>query len=779
VSTVLRALIVEDSADDAKLLLRELRRGGYEVVCERVETPEDMNAALERAPWDIIISDYSMPHFSAPAALDALKNHKLDIPFIIVSGTIGEDTAVDAMQAGAQDFLVKGNLARLIPALERELREARSRRERRQADAALRQSEERFNEIADLIDEVFWVSDPEISRILYMSPAYERVWGRTVRSLYDNPESYFDAIHPSDRERVLAYVKAQRLQPFDHEYRIVLPDGSVRWIWERDHPVRDDAGKVQRHVGVAIDITRRKRAEEALLRSMQRLELAQKAGKIGTFEWDIASGKMVWAPELEALYGLPPGGFKGQFDDWKEAIHPSDRDRAERELFAALQSKSDVDTTFRIVWPDRSLHWMTVRSTVFYNEQGEPSRMIGINADITEYRKLEEQFRQAQKMEAVGRLAGGVAHDFNNLLTVVTGYTELLQALLGEETEPQKYAAEILAASNRGAALTRQLLALSRQQVLEPRVLNINDVVMGMENMLRRLIGEDIRMAVVCQPDAGAVRADRGQIEQVIMNLAVNARDAMPTGGTLTIETANVLLDQSYVLSHPITHPGPHVMLAVTDTGHGMDEATMSRIFEPFFTTKEVGKGTGLGLATVYGIVKQSDGNIWVYSELDQGTTFKIYFPCVDKTPAPAEKAEPAAAQSAGSETILLAEDDESLRTLVRGVLASRGYKVLGAGRPEEVLAIARGHLEPIHLLVTDVIMPDIRGPELADRVAVLHPEARTLFMSGYTDRSIEDPGIKKEGRAFLQKPFSPDLLLRKVREILDSPLPPQTIGQA
>ena len=391
--------------------------------------------------------------------------------------------------------------------------------------------------------------------------------------------------------------------------------------------------------------------------------------------------------------------------------------------------------------------------------------------DVTEKRSLEAQLLQSQKMESMGRLAGGVAHDFNNLLGIITGYGELLRKRVGADARLVKYVDDITKAAERAAGLTRQLLAFSRKQVLQPRILDLNAVVGETETMLRRLIGEDIQLTTVLDEQLNAVRADPGQMDQVLMNLAVNARDAMPRGGRLTIETRNVVLDQAYARQHAGVEPGHYVMLAVSDTGHGMTPEVRTRSFEPFFTTKAQGKGTGLGLATVHGIVRQSGGHIWLYSEPGHGTTFKIYLPRTDapraavEAPAPAEVALPS-----GSETILLVEDEASLRELVGECLEASGYKVLEAGHGMAALEVGELHPGRIDLLLTDVVMPGMSGRELAERLRGSRPEIRTVYMSGYTDDAVVLHGILAEDMAFLQKPFTAAELARRVREVLDQP---------
>jgi two-component system, cell cycle sensor histidine kinase and response regulator CckA len=400
---------------------------------------------------------------------------------------------------------------------------------------------------------------------------------------------------------------------------------------------------------------------------------------------------------------------------------------------------------------------------------GEHKMHVAAIRDITERKTLEVKLQQAAKMEAVGRLAGGVAHDFNNLLTIINGYSEMALAGLASGDPAWSHLAQIKEAGERAASLTRQLLAFSRQQVLAPRVLDLNNLVSGVAKMLRRLIGEDIELAMVRDSALGRVNADPGQMEQILVNLAVNARDAMPEGGKLVIETANVELGDTYAARHAVVTPGRYVMLAVTDTGIGMDAETQAHIFEPFFTTKERGRGTGLGLAIVYGAVKQSGGYVWVYSEPEQGTAFKIYLPRVEEVAEQVQSAEVPGRPVTGSETILLVEDEKAVRALVIRVLQNLGYNVLSSASPEDALQIGERHPGPIDLLLTDVVLPGMNGRKVADNLASLRPQMKVLYMSGYTDYAVARHGVLEANTIFLQKPFTPTSLARKVRAVLDA----------
>jgi PAS domain S-box-containing protein len=643
----LRVLMVEDNPDDAELLRLALVREGYEVFHERVETGDAMRAMLAERPWDIVVSDFSLPTFDAPSALAVLRASGLDIPFLVVSGTVGEEAAVDALKSGAHDFMLKGKLARLGPAIERALRERVTRDTGRATERALRESETRLRRLTESGLVGITVEDAD-GRIVEANDAFLQMVGYTRQ----------DVAAGALRRGTLTPPEHAPLEAFAREQ---LDAAGVARPWEQEF-FRKEGERVPVLVGVT-----------------------------------------------------------------------------------AL----------------------------------EPPRAIAVVIDLSERRKMEttlrrteEQLRQAQKMEAIGNLAGGVAHDFNNLLSVILSYSSMMSQDMTPSDPRRADLEEIEGAGRRAVDLTRQLLAFSRQQILQPRIVNLNDIVMGLERMLRRLIGEDVELAVLCETPLGEVKVDPGQVEQIIMNLAVNSRDAMPDGGKLTIETGNVDLDAKYASEHVGAAVGPHVMLAVTDTGVGMDRVTQARMFEPFFSTKEKGKGTGLGLATVFGIVQQSGGNVWVYSEPGKGTTIKVYFPRTDRRtlqPEPRPSVVPATGKLTGTETILLVEDEERVRVLIRTILRRFGYHVIEGQTGGDALLVCEQHKAKIHLLLTDVVMPRLSGRQLAERIRGIRPEMKVLYMSGYTDNSIVHHGVLDSDVAFLQKPITPESLLRKVREVLDS----------
>ncbi len=481
--------------------------------------------------------------------------------------------------------------------------------------------------------------------------------------------------------------------------------------------------------------------------------------------------------QAERLLGYPVMEWLVLPDFWKSHVHPDDRSRVLALSLKAVEEQQTQDFECRMLAADGRWIWLRDIVSASRNGDGEAAlKLQGVMLDITRQKQAEEalhqseeQFRQSQKMEAIGRMAGGIAHDFNNLLTAITGYSELLLQVPELDGGVRGNLEEIRKAAGRAAGLTHQLLAFSRRQVLRPVVLDLNMLVANIHKMLRRVIGEDIELVTVLGTELGRIKADPGQLEQVVMNLVVNARDAMPIGGTLTIETANKELDEEYARTHVPTRPGSYVMLAITDTGVGMNSNTLARIFEPFFTTKEQGKGTGLGLSTVYGIIKQSDGFIWAYSEPERGTSFKVYLPRVEgEAVVPAETIERPMELPHGTETVLLVEDEESVRNLVRTILQEFGYTVLEASHGGEALRVAIRHEGPIHVMLTDVVMPLMSGRQLTDKLAPLRPEMKVIYMSGYMDHTVVHAGILEPGTVFLQKPFTPVVLAQKLREVLD-----------
>ncbi|HEU4883131.1 MAG TPA: PAS domain S-box protein [Longimicrobium sp.] len=764
---VLRVLLVEDDEDDYVLtrgLLRAAQGVRFEV--EWRPTAAAGLAALGEGGWDAVLLDQRL---GAGSGLDFLGRIALDVdtpPVLLLTGQ--GDPALDeaAMRAGAADFLVKRELTPLL--LERSIRYAvqQSRSER-----ALRESEERFRQLAENIGAVFWLHEAASGRTLYVSPAFERIWGRPAGDLYADPGVWARSLHPDDRP---VHAGPDGQQPYEHEYRIVRPDGSVRWIRDRGFPIRDAQGQVYRTAGIAEDVTERREAQEALVhREAHFRSLIENAQDLIMIV-DEACTMRYHSPSLERLLGYSHAELSGR--NGLELVHPDDLPEV-LEAFVGLVSTpgGTVLREYRVATSDGGWKLLETRGKNLLHDPAVAGIVLN-SQDVTDRRQAEEglrlseeQLRQSQKMEAVGRLAGGVAHDFNNLLTAIQGNVEMLMLEVPQGGAIRDDLLEIKRAATRAASLTRQLLAFSRKQMLAPKVLDVNAAVRELERMLGRVIGEDVQLVTVLSADRATVMADPGQLEQVVLNLAVNARDAMPRGGTLRIETREVELSEKEAQRYPYrVDPGSYVRLSVSDTGVGMPPEVLARVFEPFFTTKEPGKGTGLGLSTVYGIVKQSGGYVWAESEEGRGSVFRVYLPAVNAEPErPEPRPEPVAERGGG--VVLLVEDEEGVRSLSRRVLERRGYTVLAARNAAEAREMFAANGSHVDLLLTDVVMPHESGRELAEALLPLQPDLRVVFMSGYTDDALIRHGVLEDRFRLLEKPFAPEGLARMVREALEA----------
>jgi len=1111
-SKTLQVLIVEDSASDAAMMVRLLGKAGYEVRDERVDSADQMQAALAKQVWDVVIADYSLPQFDAPAALALLQQTGLDIPFIVVSGTMGEEVVAAMMKAGAHDYLMKDKLLRLAPAVERELREAQSRRERRRAEEALKASTERLSSIfraapigigvvsdrilkevnqglldmtgysrAELIEQsarIVYPDDEEFERVGREKYAQiqergtgsiETKWKRKDGSVRDillsstplNPDDrsagvMFTAVDITERKRAeseleqravqlglinnisaqmasvleldrlldqaanlihhmfnyhhvaIFLIEAGRLKlkaiaglytpyfPADHTQaldqgingrvatsgqKIIAADVSqnsyytsliaahtvtrselclpliigdqtigvldiqcphlngfsqndVMTLESLAHQLAGAIANARLYEQARQEISERRRVEEEISARNRELtllnqiiaasaggmqpetmleiacrELAQflelpqalallfdetkteavvvaewlpqgwpsdlsrrfavkddpaltyllsHAGPLAADDaqrdprlvrhqallqqhrvgsllalplmvdgkvmgslnlsdyqprhfspaeinlaWSVADqvagalarsrliqlhhrlnaaieqagevviitevdGKIIYVnPAFEKVSGYSRAEAIGQYP---RLLKSGKQDTAfYQELWATIQAGRIWQGRFVNKKKDGTLYTEEATISPIKDEAGQIINFVAVKRDITRELQLEQQYYQAQKMEAIGRLTGGIAHDFNNFLTAINGFAELLQVRYSLDDSRKEMVDMILRSGQRAAALIRQLLVFSHQQVINPEVLSLNGIITELNKMLGRIIGEDIRMELHLASDLWSIKADPTQMEQVIVNLAVNARDAMPQGGQLTIETANVVLDDDYTAVHLNTQPGEYVLLAISDTGIGMSEAVKAHIFEPFFTTKGVGQGTGLGLATVYSIVEQSGGAIWVYSEEGQGTTFKIYLPRAGETAAQKDRSEADREAPTGHETILVVEDSEAVRTFAQETLETQGYTVLAAPDGEAALQVAAAYSGPIQLLLTDLILPHLNGRLLAEQLNQAYPDLKILFMSGYTDNTLDRTGLNQDKVNFLQKPFSSIILAQRVRQILDA----------
>ena len=686
-----------------------------------------------------------------------LEEHLLRIPILLILGTFYGFTTDRLRKEREQTADLIGNLTAL-----------------KRAEEALRRSEGKFRDLVETTSDILWEVNAK-GIYTYCSPNVAVILGYEPAELMG--KTRFEFMPPEEAQRVedlWGKIAAER-RPFSLLAQTVRHKNGRLCIMEcSGKPVLDERGGLIGYRGVDRDITRRNRAEEALERLSRQHQLILNSAGEGIYGLDLQGNTTFINPAAARMVGWEVGDLIGQ--PLHPLLHHSQTDDPappleECPICAALCDGTVHRAENEMFWrKDGTRFPVEYVSTPIREEGGELVGIVVTFRDITARKDLEEQLRQSQKMEAIGRLAGGVAHDFNNLLTAISGYCELLLMGLGSGDPLRRICDEITKAADRAAALTRHLLAFSRKPVLQPKVLDLNAVVGAIDPMLRRLLGEDLELTILPAPALGHVKADRVQIEQVLVNLAVNARDAMPRGGKLIIETADVNLDEAYVRRLVDVRAGSYVMLAVSDTGCGMDAETLAHIFEPFFTTKEPGKGTGLGLSTVYGIVKQSGGYIFVYSEPDRGTTFKIYLPRVEEeVPLPDQNAVPAI-PTEGWETVLLVEDEQPVRALVREILQKNGYSVLEAGHGKEALQVSDRYPDPIHLMVTDVVMPGMSGCELAERLASRRPDTKVLYLSGYTDNALLNHDMTDPTIAFLQKPFTTYALGRKVREVLDSP---------
>lgn len=758
---------------------------------------EGFHVAQSQHP-DLIVSEISTAYADGIELCRLIRasSELSKIPILLI-GDMGKDSesVMECLRAGANDYLeTPYHSIRLITNVVRLIERKRAAEESAQQIQQIKSVPRRLTETVESIPDVGWDAgrapdtmreDADRYRLLFESNP-QPMWVYDMESLeflavneaairhYGYRRDEFlamtikDIRPPEDIPALMQNLAKSLPGPADKaKWRHRKKNGEVSDVEVTSHRLvfADRPAKLV----LANDITERVKAKAALKKAEEKYKSIFENVVEGIFQ-TTADGRVISAnPAAARMLGYEsPEELMSSITDVTQQLYAAPDHRAELvHLLEQGEIVRGVET--QLLCKDGSRIWVSANARTVHDATGTLVCYEGSFRDITDHKQLEEQLRQSQKIEAVGRLAGGIAHDFNNLLTVITGYSSLTLARLPAESALRRNVEEIKSAGDRAASLTGQLLAFSRKQVLQPVVLDINALITDHSKMLQRLVGENIELITLLTLDAGRINADPTQIEQVLMNLVVNARDAMPRGGKIVIETANVELDESYTLQHIAVKPGRYVMIAVSDTGMGMDEKTQARMFEPFFTTKEAGRGTGLGLSTVYGIVKQSGGNIWVYSELGRGTTFKVYVPWTGKQAQVYERSSSAFEHLRGTETILVVEDEEVVRNLVRETLEIYGYKVLESTGGRSASSICKNYDEPIHLVVTDVIMPEMNGRELANELAGHRPETRVLFMSGYTDDAIVHHGVLDADAHFIQKPFSTDDLARKVRDVLDS----------
>lgn len=749
---------------------------------------EQARARIAECAPDLVITDCVLPDGKGVELLPADGDGPC-FPVVVMVDRGQEQAGAEAVEAGALDCVSKSGFAPAdVPRLaDRALRQWRHILARQRAEDALTQAERRFDSIVKSLPDIIYRLDRE-GKITFISDAVKQ-YGYSPADLVG--KSMFEIVHPQDMDKARYRVNERRtggrrtmafevrlltkdLQSVPLEVHSTSGEDGRTFLLEAEGLYATDEPRTQSFLGtqgIARDISDRKSAEEALRESEENLSITLNSIGDAVIATDVRGQITRMNPVAEELTGWPSAEAMGRdHTDVFRLIHAETREPADSPVTNALRSGSVVELAAdtSLVTKDGTERRIADSAAPIRDRTGEVVGGVLVFRDVSEQYRLEERLRQALKMESIGRLAGGVAHDFNNLLSPIIGYADMVLEQLHKEDPLYSNIQVIRDAGQSAAKLTEQLLAFSRKQVLQVRVLNLTEVVIGLQRMLPRLIGEHIELENSLAPSLGCVKADRSQIQQILLNLAANARDAMPDGGKLVIKTENVVLDEAYARMHEGARPGPYVLLAISDTGQGMDARTLNHIFEPFFTTKARGKGVGLGLATVYGIVKQHEGYIWVESRPGQGTTFQIYLPRLEGE-AKDEEEQPLPGEAAGgTETIMVVEDDKLVRKLACDILESSGYTVIEAHSPEEALRISERHKGHIDLLLTDVIMPQLSGRQLHEMLAPLRPDMKVLYMSGYPDDLIAHHGVLHSGINFLQKPFSYDLLSRRIRETLD-----------
>jgi two-component system cell cycle sensor histidine kinase/response regulator CckA len=755
----LNVLIVEDSEDDMLLMLRELRRGGYNPDYIRVDTPADMQAALDRQSWDIVIADYTLPAFSAPEALKLMQSQQQDLPFIIVSGTIGEDTAVAAMKAGAHDYITKGNLARLMPAVERELREAQERRKRHDAERALRESEERYRLLFESNPNPMWVFDLETLAFLAVNQAAVNHYGYSREEFMSM--TIADILRCNDIERLRQIVSS------------LTPENNYVAVWK--HLKKDGTpidveilanifSFADKRAGLVLvnDITERLRAEQKIHEQAALIDVATDAISVRDLEHRI----MFWNKGAERMYGWEAAEALG-----KNAIELLYKSGEQLPQFEAIQAtlirEGQWQGEFQNITKDGKVVVVESRWTLMRDGSDKPKSILTVSTDITQKKQLEAQFLRAQRMESLGTLASGVAHDFNNLLTPILAAAQLLPLKMPKLDERDRHLFDLIEDSaKRGAELVKQILAFARGVEGKRVPLQVRHLLSDVAQVSQQTFPKTIEIRRdIPSADLWTVSADATQLHQVFMNLCVNARDAMPNGGRLSIAAENTVIDRAYARINLEANAGSYVVIKVSDTGVGISPELLERIFDPFFTTKEVGKGTGLGLSTVLGIVKNHGGFIKVHSEVGKGTQFQVYLPAVKEIAT--EQTQERLLLSGNGELILIVDDEPLIRQVTKTLLENNNYKTLQANDGIEAIALYADRKDEISVVLMDIMMPSMDGLTAIRTMQKLNPKVKAIATSGLTSNNqlaeVSGIGVK----AFLSKPYTAQELLDTLQNIL------------
>ena len=760
----LRILILEDDPADAELEEHELRKSGIAFISKQVETKETFQKEIKDFDPDIILSDYNLLSFDGLTALTIAKEKCPHVPFVLVTGVMGEEFAIEILKKGATDYVLKSNLQRLVPVVNRALQEAKDKADRKLAQETLREREAFIRTVLDNLPVGIAVNsvDPPV-RFDYMNDNFPKLY-RTTREALAGPDAFWEAVYEDPafradiRKRVLDdCASGDQTRMYWADVPIVRKGDNTIFITAQNILLSDK----QLMISLVWDVTERKLAEKALQESEERYSTMFNSSPNAMFVHK--GGVIHYINEMTLkIFGYSRDEVIGK--QVFEFIADDSKNLVAKNMQRRLAGEDVESYEVKLITKSKEIRYFLLSSSVIPYEKEKA--FLVILSDITERKKLEAQLIQAQKMEAVGQLAGGIAHDFNNILQAIIGYGHVLKMKMKEDDCLKSYADHILSLSDRAANLTHSLLAFSRKQLIDPRPVDLNEIIRKVDKLLSRIIGEDIQSRMALSGKDLIVMADPMQIEQALMNLAANARDAMPEGGHLTIETEIIAIDPEFIKKHGYGIEGDYALIAVTDTGAGMDAGTAEKIFQPFFTTKEVGKGTGLGLSMVYGIIKQNNGYINVYSEPGQGTTFKIYLPLIREK---AEEIKPEVIQPVerGTETVLLAEDAHDVRVFTKMYLEELGYKVIEAVDGEDAINKFTLDKDKIQLVLLDVIMPKKNGKEVYYEIKKIRPDIKALFMSGYTADVMSKQGIIEKGFKFILKPFSPTKLSEKIREVL------------
>lgn len=773
----MKILHLEDSVNDACLVEDLLLTEWPEARITRVERRDEFITAIEHGDFILILSDHALGDFDGSAALELARARCPETPFIFLSGTIGEERAIEALHRGAADYVIKDRPARLIPAVRQALARAEETIRRQRAEIALRESQLRFQQLADQSSEIFWFASLEPEQVIYVSPAVERIWGLPVERFYADPHLWLASVHPEDRPRVSAaydaWIKGV-LSGFDEEFRVIRPDGTFSWVIDSGTLIRDRDGRAYRVSGIAKDVTARRVAEAQLREQAALLDKARD----GILLIDFSHRISYWNASAERIYGWKATEIFGkrledlnfgynpeQFASAEAQVRESGEWRGEYSLRNKLGAELKIEST-----------WSLVRDA-----EGELCSILMIDTDVTERRRLESQLLRADRIDSIGMLAGGIAHDINNALAPILIGAELLRS---SSLDPRnlRLVESIERSAQHGAALVRQLLAFARGEGGERSSIRVKEVVGDVNQLLRQTLARSIELVTDCTGATQTILADSTQIKQILINLAVNARDAMPHGGRLMILATDCMVDEDLARRFPGGKAGPHVRVSVTDTGTGIPPAVLDRIFDPFFTTKGIGKGTGLGLSTVLGIMKSHGGIMRVESEVGKGTTFHLFFPAELQAEAPTMlSANPFTAEG-HSELVLVVDDEEAIRFTLRLGLEHAGYRVAVAADAEDGLVEFERHPDKIAVVITDLRMPGMSGLDFIAALRVRRPQQCILAMSGFVD-SKEQAALQSLQPAvgFFAKPTSIENLLVKISQVVSTtrsnPLPNVAVG--